>query len=279
MIPSARCTVCGDEGVEVWWSDGDRKLFYCRACDTRFLHPRPEAEALSQVYSESYFRDHYVAHADIRLAYFRDRIQDLERRTPHRRVIDVGCGPGYFLQAATEAGWDAAGIDISPVAVGYARAAGLSAVVAELSVYTPPLQPDVVTMWDVVAHLRDPRSIVIAAASMLLPGGLLVMKFPYRHRSLYRIVRLFSRGLPAAGLLALTSQPHHFTPSSAAYLLEIAGCRVLATEVVPEIELPIQASDSMRLRVAKLVTSAVAKTGMYRSIVVYGERLSTPLER
>lgn len=278
MIGTPWCTVCENRDLDVWWRDGARILFCCQTCDTRFQYPQPEVEALEKIYDESYFRDHYIAHADIRLAYFRDRIQELERRTPHRRVIDVGCGPGYFLQVATAGGWKAAGLDVSLAAIKHAQAAGLHAVVSELSVYRPPFRPSVITMWDVIAHLRNPKQFVVTAASLLPPGGLFVIKFPYRQRLMYRIARLLSCCVPAAGLLALNSQPHHFTPTSAAYLLEAAGCQVVKTEAVREIDLPIHANDAVRLRLAKLVTSIFVRLGLYQSIVIYGQRLDGSLE-
>ena len=166
-------------------------------------------------------------------------------------------------------------MDVSPVAVRHARAAGVHAVQAELADYTPPFEPGVVTMWDVIAHVPDPRAFATRAAALLPPGGLLVMKFPHRHRSLYQSARFLSRVMPTAGLLALTAQPYHFSPASAQHLLQTGGCRQVALEEVDEVELPTASTDSLRLRTAKVATSIMVRAGMYQSLMVCGERRDT----
>ena len=278
MTGNPQCTICESSNVEVWLSNGERSLFCCLTCDVRFQYPQQKTEELENIYDESYFRDHYIAHEDIRLAYFRDRIQELERQTTDRHVVDIGCGPGYFLKVATERGWKAAGLDTSVAAIKHAQASGLNAVVSNLSAYTPPFKTSVITMWDVIAHLRDPKLFVTTAASLLPPGGLFVIKFPYRQRLIYRISKMFSCCFPITGLLSLNSQTHHFTPLSVTHLLKLAGCETVKIEAIQEINLPVRASDSMRLRLAKFVTSILIKLGLYQSVVVYGQRLDVSLK-
>ena len=42
------------------------------------------------------------------------------------RLLDVGCGPGWALETFRQAGFDAVGVDASPVAVDRARSRGPS---------------------------------------------------------------------------------------------------------------------------------------------------------
>ena len=37
-----------------------------------------------------------------------------------RRVLDLGCGPGLYLEQFARAGWEAVGVDVSPAAIDYA---------------------------------------------------------------------------------------------------------------------------------------------------------------
>lgn len=93
------------------------------------------------------------------------------------RVLDVGCGPGYFLQAAVGAGFAARGVEASEFAARFAREQlGLEVrhgLARREDLGEEPC--DVVTMWDVIEHVPDPRASLSAAAAVTRPGGLLAL--------------------------------------------------------------------------------------------------------
>ncbi len=37
------------------------------------------------------------------------------------RLLDIGCGYGFFLKIAEEKGWEAVGVDLDPKGVAYAK--------------------------------------------------------------------------------------------------------------------------------------------------------------
>ncbi len=49
-----------------------------------------------------------------------------------RRILDIGCGSGAFLQMAQDAGFEAEGVDVSEVMVARAKDAGLKAYYADI---------------------------------------------------------------------------------------------------------------------------------------------------
>jgi len=51
------------------------------------------------------------------LATFREDVRRIAEFVPRGRILEVGCGYGYFLKGALDAGYDAYGIDLSPTAV------------------------------------------------------------------------------------------------------------------------------------------------------------------
>ena len=93
------------------------------------------------------------------------------------RLLDVGCGPGFFLNVARSAGWTVEGIEISKAASAYARQTlQLPVLQAEIEIgLVPPSTFDLVTMWDVIEHVPDPLRAFKAAADALRPGGGLVL--------------------------------------------------------------------------------------------------------
>ncbi len=93
------------------------------------------------------------------------------------RLLDIGCGPGYFLQAAVTAGFAARGVEASAFAARFAREQ-LGVDVWQGLARREDLGDDacdVVTMWDVIEHLPDPRASLSAAAAITRPGGLLAL--------------------------------------------------------------------------------------------------------
>ena len=89
------------------------------------------------------------------------------------RLLDLGCGPGFFLSAARALGWDVEGVEISEAAAEYARQTlQLPVLTSPIDVdVVPPASFDLVTMWDVIEHVPDPRRALQAATRALRPGG------------------------------------------------------------------------------------------------------------
>lgn len=107
------------------------------------------------------------------------------------RVLDIGCGAGYFLAmlAAFRQGISGVGFDINPLAVEEAKTlAGrlaTSGFASDLSFFTvsdfdgwPSSTFDVVTVIDAVHHVSPliQTEFLLQAAARVRPGGLLVYK-------------------------------------------------------------------------------------------------------
>jgi hypothetical protein len=73
-------------------------------------------------------------------------------------VLDVGIGSGAFIEAAWGAGCDAVGYDVNPAGVEWLTGRGLFR-----DLYADgPFQ--VVTFWDALEHIRDPREALAACS-------------------------------------------------------------------------------------------------------------------
>lgn len=115
-----------------------------------------------------------------------------------RRVLDVGSGLGYFTHALRQAGVQAEGWDVSPVAVEEARrrfgdhfrCAPLDAADrgggAELH--------DIVFALEVIEHAPDPGRFLADVSRLVAPGGWVVLTTP--NRSLYPEWTLWETDLP-----------------------------------------------------------------------------------
>ena len=140
-------------------------------------------------YSRDYFWNEYlpslgVVDGRFDLAHFDRRhgvvLDMLARESAGRRLLEVGCGAGFFLKAAERAGWHVEGIELSDEASRFAverlqlpirRERAEAAAIA-------PGSFDVAAMFDVIEHLFDPAAVVSAIARALAPGGTLVVSTP-----------------------------------------------------------------------------------------------------
>jgi SAM-dependent methyltransferase len=97
--------------------------------------------------------------------------------TAGRRLLDVGCATGFFLEAAQARGWNVQGLEVSAYAADYARQRlGLAVDIGSIASPPPGLgEFDVVTLWDVIEHLERPDQALRSIRGMLRPRGLLVI--------------------------------------------------------------------------------------------------------
>jgi SAM-dependent methyltransferase len=98
--------------------------------------------------------------------------------TRGRRLLDLGGGVGFFTERALEQGWDASTLDISPrIAERAAVRVGADRSLTEVPAASQG-SFDVVTMWCVVAHTRDPEHLIETARTALAPKGVLWLTTP-----------------------------------------------------------------------------------------------------
>jgi len=147
-------------------------IWRCRTCGLLFQWPMPDPDDLIKAYS-AVEDPLYVGERANRYLTFRAVLPRLEPPRS-RRLLDVGAYCGYFVDVAGQAGFRAEGTELSIWAVHQARDLGVTMhneTVRERAGSGD--RYDVVTMWDVVEHLADPRAELEAAFHLLEPGGAL----------------------------------------------------------------------------------------------------------
>jgi SAM-dependent methyltransferase len=110
----------------------------------------------------------------------RKRVRRLRRLLPDAtRLLDVGCGPGFFLTEAARGGLEVRGLEVSPFAAGYGRARhGLNIACGPIDTAHLPHRDasfDLITLWDVIEHLPAPADALALLAERLSPGGVLAL--------------------------------------------------------------------------------------------------------
>lgn len=118
---------------------------------------------------------------------------ELQRHVPPgaRRVLDLGCASGAFGEALRARGATVVGVERDPAYAARARARLDEVVEADLETLDPaPLGTfDVLVAGDVLEHLVDPWAVLRRFATIVEPGGTVVISLPsVRHwESMYAI--------------------------------------------------------------------------------------------
>lgn len=174
-----RCPIDGEPAVPAYDSAGMR-MYRCTSCGTAFAHPVPEAEFLARYYTEFHQGEGKTAGYSQEAKMVRKHHSQLAlvRRTTGGvigRLLDVGCGKGFFLQIAQKQGVMCEGTELSDTGVEYARdRLGVKAThgtIESLKDVFGPASFDTVTLWGVIEHLPNPMQTLRAIHHVLKPGG------------------------------------------------------------------------------------------------------------
>jgi ubiquinone/menaquinone biosynthesis C-methylase UbiE len=96
--------------------------------------------------------------------------------TPAPRLLDIGCGIGAVMEAATQRGWQATGADVSQAVVAGCQQRGLDCqLIADGRLPFPDRSFDIATAWSVIEHVEDVRQTLAEWRRVLKPGGILAM--------------------------------------------------------------------------------------------------------
>jgi len=168
------CAGCGSVRQFPYPSDADVSRFYA----DYYAKKSTDRGYLSAAAFAGFQNDKQMTFADLGLA------QDA---FTHRSVLDVGCGTGQFVHMMSARAKSVEGIDVSPECISIARENALNCSLKDFIAVTSTY--DVVTMWHVVEHLREPRRYLEQANRVLNPGGWLLIETP--------VIGAISRGFGA----------------------------------------------------------------------------------
>ncbi len=173
MAGSRPCPACG-AGLAAGFTKDSLAYGLCPAGDGAFAEVPPGGDS---------YDDYLPALTRVLPEATRRRYRELLASFgPYRRggrLLDVGCGGGFFVREAAAAGFSAEGTEVSAAAAEFARGMGVRVHLGTLA--SSGLAPgafDVVTLFEVVEHLATPAALVAEAAALLRPGGLLYLTTP-----------------------------------------------------------------------------------------------------
>jgi len=196
MITNSICPLCSSGKISVFLKCTDHlvsreefDLWKCSECGFVFTGQYPDEQNI-RIYYES---DDYISHDDkakgfLNNVYLQARGKMLKRKrrmvekaTGSRKgkILDIGCGTGYFAAAMKKGGWDVRGIEPNTKARDFASGRfGLDVKSPEQISGLPSGSFDCITMWHVLEHFHDPFGYAVEIKRLLKPGGLCLCALP-----------------------------------------------------------------------------------------------------
>lgn len=203
----------------------------CLACGHMQLDRFPAEAELGEAYeeaeSEDYVEEEAGQRATARVAL--DRIERFAASGPDRALVDLGCWVGFLLAEARERGFEAAGVEPSAFAAGYARERlGLDVTRADLfEADLPAGRFAAAVMADVIEHLPRPADALDRVATLLQPGGVVYLALPNAGSRL-------ARRMGARWWSVIPTHVQYFTRASLFTLLRRRGFEPLWAGTAPK---------------------------------------------
>jgi 2-polyprenyl-3-methyl-5-hydroxy-6-metoxy-1,4-benzoquinol methylase len=161
------------------WKFKDIQYRYveCTHCKILKSSPIPSPEVLTDFYNTTYNYKSFLQGAFWKKVQAHTRLYELKKLLPKQaKILDFGCGHGYFVRNAGLAGYQSYGFDI-----------GSESFISDTNIHitynydfdTYQEQDfDLITAWHVIEHLPNPLEMIEKLRRKLKPNGILAVAVP-----------------------------------------------------------------------------------------------------
>jgi len=194
-VKSIQCCYCGNTWGDTLRGLGPYRMMKCSHCGFIYLTPRPTEEDL-----RTYYRHHYLPQdpgsidkwSRMMRAVFLKAADQIEKHCTRGRVLDIGCGFGFFLKEMRERGWEVTGLEMSLSGISYARNTfKLPVLFTEFEkADLPEGHFDVIAAFYVIEHAYNPLLFLQRVHALLKPKGVVILRYPHTHLLEYLLTLL-----------------------------------------------------------------------------------------
>lgn len=213
-----RCPSCYSDDIK-YLKKYERccSLAKCGNCGLVFATYIPDESITHEIY-DNYGRNDYLS--NVTVLRYNELLDSFEKYRCNNKILDVGCGIGYFLDVAKQRGWEVYGTEFSDKAVKICSEKGITMYNGIFN--SAPFKEgefDVITSFEVLEHVSDPSD-VMNYVKFLRKGGAFYLTTP-NFNSIIRIIQKSDWDV-----LSKTEHPEHlnyYTKRSYRYLLRRFG--------------------------------------------------------
>lgn len=182
------CRICNSSNTAFYCKKEGYNIMRCRDCGCGFLDLNNvlfDPLSFYQTYYNSGpakdfnrgYDNYFALEKPFKLAFKRrlDKLLSYQKfNLENRSLLDIGCGPGFFLDLASKY-FDVHGVEISRQAAEYAKNKLNLKVVNDSfrSGLFSHSQFDIVTLWDTIEHINNPDELLHEISNILKNNGIL----------------------------------------------------------------------------------------------------------
>jgi 2-polyprenyl-3-methyl-5-hydroxy-6-metoxy-1,4-benzoquinol methylase len=223
----------------------------CPSCETLVARdfPQDEVSSIANDETDFYGKEYWLSHQTDALGLTsieeRSRTDLLDRcghwlRTilkfhlPPGNLLDVGCSHGAFVALSALAGFKSLGLELSPWVVEYGQRT-FKVPILQGPIENQGFEPasfDVITLFDVLEHLQDPRRTIQECARVLPAKSVLIIQTP-RFPAGRTFEQLQGAGDPFLRMMLPDEHLFLFSEQSVSRLLEEVGLKHIQFESAP----------------------------------------------
>ncbi len=207
----------------------------CTTCGMGRTLPIRTIKSQEQKHFELYSKENYINnylenYAPYLKNSFIRGLQRLKKYAPAgTTLLDVGCGFGYFLNLARDAGYLVEGIEVSKTLTLEAKSRfDINIESGSILEINPNRAFNILTAWDMLEHVIDINQMLNKFKECLTPDGLLLLRVPdfsfmQNHLPIDFLASYTKNVFP----LSINQHYHHFSRQSLEIFLSKAGFKVL----------------------------------------------------
>ena len=172
-----KCPCCHSKNFRIIFKKRGSYYNICDNCNLVFLNPVFKDKELLKYYMDLHQSQAKIVknEAPFYRKIFTKGLMSIQKFKKQKKIIDIGCSSGFFLDIAAGHGWETYGIEYN----NEKKLADKNHVIFSQEIETlTNLKFDVVTMWDVFEHIKDGNTCLKKIKKKLNKKGLVFIQTP-----------------------------------------------------------------------------------------------------
>lgn len=180
MEKPKKCSLCSCRDITFIQTRGWDDLYLCASCKVVFAWPQIKKVDLESYYDEVTDPEYLVKYEQESLKRAQRILAFIHKKNIYEKILDLGCGCGFFLKESQKQGSDAEGVELSKKAIELASKNGdfkiyqgeVLEVLSKLPTYK------VIAAQHILEHMHQPLDFFKLIWKKLEPQGILVLAIP-----------------------------------------------------------------------------------------------------
>jgi cyclopropane fatty-acyl-phospholipid synthase-like methyltransferase len=190
LVKVGHCPLCKIPAAPKLLFQLEKFGVYQCPCGHKFIDPSLDGLSQIEIYRSSetlkqinpalehYYEYETLDPKSLTCADYTRALDEVSRLSPGRRLLEVGCGTGSFLDYARTKDWSVHGVDSSHENIAKLRERGVEGEACGFLDFQSRDQFDVIVLWDLIEHPQDPGAFLDKSRELLKTGGLLLIATP-----------------------------------------------------------------------------------------------------